>query len=104
MEASLIQQCRLVGLPEPVTQYRFAPPRRWRYDLAWPDRRLVVDCEGGLYLRGGGWHQNGTEYENDLEKHNQASILGYRVLRFGPKAIASGEAIATIQRALEADR
>ena len=27
------------GLPEAIREYRFAPPRRWRFDYAWPAQR-----------------------------------------------------------------
>ena len=40
------------GGPELQREYRFAPPRRWRADFAWPQARLLVEIEGGLWKRG----------------------------------------------------
>jgi hypothetical protein len=39
----IVGQLRMAGLPDPVEEYRFAPPRRWRFDLAWPERMLAVE-------------------------------------------------------------
>ena len=40
------------GGPERQREYRFAPPRRWREDFAWPQARLLIEIEGGLRKRG----------------------------------------------------
>ena len=37
-----------------VREHRFAPPRRWRFDLAWPAERLAVEVDGGRWQSGGG--------------------------------------------------
>jgi len=34
------------GLPAPVFEYRFHPSRKWRFDIAWPERRVAVEVEG----------------------------------------------------------
>ena len=31
------------GGPELQREYRFAPPRRWRADFAWPQARLTIN-------------------------------------------------------------
>ena len=36
LEASFLAMCGHYGLPLPEQQYRFAPPRRWAFDFAWP--------------------------------------------------------------------
>jgi hypothetical protein len=40
---------RAVGLPVPIREHRFAPPRRWRFDYAWPAHRLALEIEGGTW-------------------------------------------------------
>ncbi len=102
MTLSLEVQIQLAGLPEPlIDQFRHDPNRKFRWDLAWPDHpaRLLVDVSGGVYS--GGQHVRGKGYEDDTTKWNSAVAMGYRVLIFTPKAIASGEAVGLIKRLLE---
>ena len=65
--------------PAPVRELRFAPPRKWRFDFAWPARRVAVEIEGGIWS--GGRHTRPQGYEGDLEKYNCATVEGWRVLR-----------------------
>ncbi len=68
-------------LPEPVTEYRFHPTRRWRFDYCWPAPFMVaVELDGGAYSNGR--HTRGAGYEADAEKLNTAVVLGWRVVRF----------------------
>jgi very-short-patch-repair endonuclease len=67
------------GIPE----YRFAPPRRWRFDYAWPDKKVAMEIEGGVWIRGR--HTRGAGYIRDMEKYNMATKLGWRVFRFTPE-------------------
>lgn len=70
-------------LPTPKREYKFHPERRWRFDFAFVEQRLAVECDGGQWVAGGGRH-NG---DPDREKLNQAAILGWRVLRFSTRQI-----------------
>jgi very-short-patch-repair endonuclease len=63
--------------PEPVREFRFCE-RRWRFDLAWPDVRVAVEIDGGMFVRGG--HNRGPQITKDHEKRNAAVLLGWRVL------------------------
>ena len=66
--------------PAFVVEHRFAPPRRWRFDFAWPGKLIAVEIDGGTYS--GGRHVRGAGYARDCEKLNRAAELGWRVLRF----------------------
>ena len=77
-------------LPKPVSEHRFAPPRRWRFDLAWPDLKIAVEQEGGLWVTGR--HNRAHGYIKDMEKYNHAALNGWRVFRFTPQQIRSLEA------------
>ena len=88
------------GLPRPVRELRFAPPRRWRFDFAWPERGLAVEIEGGVFVHGG--HSRGVDFTEDCEKYNAAAILGWVVLRFTVKHFEDGTVFTDIQRALAA--
>ena len=69
-------------LPAPVREHRFAPPRRWRFDFAWPAATggVAVELDGGAYTQGR--HTRGAGFEADCEKLNEAAVRGWRVLRF----------------------
>ena len=66
--------------PQPAREYVFAPPRRWRFDFAWPDRLVAVELDGGLFVGGG--HQRGRRFAGDAAKQNAAVLAGWRVLRY----------------------
>lgn len=97
-EARLLQEIRWLKLPEPESEYHFARPRKWRFDLCWPERHLAVEVEGGGFI--GGRHSQGVGLAKDTEKYNEALLLGWRVLRVTPAQITSGEAIHWVTRGL----
>ncbi len=99
LEDALVFQIRVSGLPEPDREYRFAPPRRFRADLAYPERRILIECEGGQFTRGR--HVRPMSYANDCDKYNLAQLMGYKVLRFTRSMIDEGDALTTIKTALE---
>lgn len=72
-----------IGMGEAKTEYRFHPHRKWRFDIAWPDRRVAVEIDGGVWS--GGRHTTGRGFEGDLEKINSAQALGWIVLRVTPQ-------------------
>ncbi len=78
-----------------VTEHKFHPKRKWRFDFAWPDIKFAVEVEGGIYS--GGRHTRGSGFEKDLEKYAEALMLDWRVLRLGAKQILSGEALEMIR-------
>ena len=98
-EETLLLQIRAVGLPEPVREYKFALPRKWRFDFAWADRLLAVEVEGGVFVQGR--HSRGGGFTADCEKYNTAAIRGWTVLRFTTAMITSGEAIKVIEEAFD---
>ena len=94
-------QAAALGLADGmVREYRFHPSRRWRFDFAWPAHMLAVEVEGGVWVQGR--HNRGAGFLADMEKYNEAAILGWRVLRVAGKHIRSDEAMAWLERALKA--
>ena len=67
-------------LPAPEREYRFAPPRLWRFDFAWPTQFVAVELEGGKWTKGR--HTRPKGFQADCEKYNAAAIAGWRVLRY----------------------
>jgi very-short-patch-repair endonuclease len=100
LEATLALHMRAAGLnPEP--EYQFHPSRKWRFDFAFPDEKVAIECEGGTWTNGR--HTRGSGFQKDLEKYNQAALLGWTVLRFTGRMIADGTALQTIEQALNPD-
>ncbi|MEZ5691169.1 MAG: hypothetical protein R3D71_05855 [Rickettsiales bacterium] len=79
-------------------EYKFHPGRRWRFDFAFPDRKLAVEVEGGIH--GYGRHNRPQGYINDMEKYNAATSLGWKLLRFTTKQVKVGLAVLEIRKEL----
>lgn len=86
------------NLPLPQAEYRFAPPRRWRFDFAWPAHKVALEVEGGVWT--GGRHVSGAGFVKDMEKYNAAAVLGWRVLRCQPRDLRSAEIYELLGAAL----
>lgn len=91
-------QCQLAGLPAPVKELVFAKPRRFRFDFAWPDRKLAAEVDGAVWS--GGRHTRGAGVESDCEKVNLALALGWRVARFSTGMVRDGRALHTLETLL----
>jgi len=76
------RQCAAFSLPPPVAEHRFHETRRWRFDWAWPDHRVAIEIEGGVWTAGR--HTRGQGFLADIEKYNAAAELGWRLLRYPP--------------------
>lgn len=63
----------------PVREYRAFPPRRWRFDLAWPSYKIALEIDGGVYTLGR--HTRGKGFEADCRKMNSAAASGWTVFR-----------------------
>ena len=87
--------CKSAGLPSPVPEHRFDPDRRWRFDWAWPEQKIALEQEGGIWIQGR--HSRGAGMVKDMEKYNRAAVLGWRVLKATPQQVVSGEIIETLQ-------
>jgi very-short-patch-repair endonuclease len=94
----LDRQMQLAGLPVPVAEYKFHPTRRWRFDYALPDKSIGIEVDGAVWTNGR--HTRGSGYQKDLEKYNEALILGWRVLRVSTGQVQNGQALTWIERLL----
>ncbi len=80
--------CLAAGYPEPEAEYQFHPTRKWRFDYAWPEIKLALEEDGGIWRKGGGAHSHPSNIERDIEKGNAAALLGWRILRYAPEDLA----------------
>ena len=111
-------QLRAAGIPEPVTEHKFYEgkmwvkvktgkkkgqmvykTRLWRFDYAWPDKMIALECDGGLWVKGR--HVNPLGYLGDLEKLGEAFALGWSVLRVSPQQLENGTAVRWLKARME---
>lgn len=103
------------GLPPSITQHAFAVgkifsdkgrSRMWRFDRSCELYMLAVEIEGlvmkrvGNLVVVGGRHGSMKGIIGDMDKYNAAALLGWTVLRFPQKYVASKRAIDTTTRVL----
>lgn len=94
-------QMKAIGL-KPKLEYKFHPDRKWRADFAFPEQRVLVEFEGGVYTQGR--HVRGRGFEKDCEKYNTAEVMGYHVLRVTRRHVKSGQALEWIEQCVENGR
>lgn len=98
LEASMfveIEHSELSG--SMVREFRFHPKRKWRLDFAWPEKKLGVEVHGGIWSGKFGGHTSGKGRARDMEKMNEAVLLGWRVIEIASPHIKSGQAILWIK-------
>lgn len=85
-------------------EHRFHPTRKWRFDWALPERMIAFEYDG---LFGGKKGKDGTASHGsvggilrDVEKINEAQVLGWKVFRVNAKTIQNGQAFTLADRVL----
>ena len=82
-------------LPIPESEFRFHPTRKFRFDFAWPDHKLGLEIDGGVWT--GGRHTRPKGFIRDQEKTNLAAVEGWQVLRVTPQDFDTGAVYTTLQ-------
>lgn len=77
-------------------EYKFHPKRKWRADFLISGKKILVEVEGGIWS--GGRHTRGKGYLGDMEKYNEAAMMGFTVLRFSTEQVKSGLAVQQIEQ------
>lgn len=95
----------------PQTEFRFHHKRKWRFDYAWQSHKIAVEVEGGVFGRGKTCpvckqakrlgHSSVTGIKRDIEKYNNAMLLGWRVYRVLPEALCSMKTLAVLKQLLK---
>lgn len=120
--ADLVWQIKAAKLPMPEREVKFHPTRRWRFDLAWtflaketmpiddslPERstfeavvvqrikKIALEVEGAVWSQGR--HTRGSGFVKDMEKYNEAALLGWIVYRVSTNQVTSGEALKLVEK------
>lgn len=64
---------------EVVKELQFYPERKWRFDYAFPSRKIAIEIDGAIWTLGR--HNRPRGYLADMEKLNTAASMGWLVLR-----------------------
>jgi very-short-patch-repair endonuclease len=94
-----IQACPTFGVPIPVLEYKFHGERRWRFDFCWIKQKVALEVEGAVFT--GGRHTRGAGFMKDMEKYNNAAMLGWRVVRCTPTNLCKLETFEMVRKCLE---
>nr|WP_275585494.1 DUF559 domain-containing protein [Blastococcus saxobsidens] len=96
MESVLRWLLHTAGAPAPVLQHEIRTPAGlFRADMAWPDRRVLVEFDGDV-------HRDRAVFVRDLRRQNALVASGWTVLRFSSADVLGRPdvVVAQIRRAL----
>jgi len=80
LEETIKYYMKLKQIPEAVPEYRFDKIRKWRFDFSYPELKIALEIEGGVWSMGR--HTRGSGFVKDCEKYNAAVLQGWKVLRY----------------------
>lgn len=87
-----------IGGDKLLSEYRFHPERRWRFDRVWKEKMVAFEIEGGIWVRSR--HTTGKGFQEDCYKYNEAIKLGWAVFRLTDPMIC-GEYLTKIIQKVE---
>ena len=96
-----VQLEELSAIPVPIFEHKFHDTRRWRFDLAFMDAKLAVEVEGGIWNYGR--HNRASTFIKDMEKYNNACLLGWNLLRLSTDMVKNGEGVIYILKFFRGD-
>lgn len=82
-------------------EFKFHPVRKWRFDYAFPEHKIALEVEGGVWT--GGRHTSSVGFLNDMEKYNTATLMGWRVFRTTPDDLYRKKTLDLIKNAINGD-
>lgn len=77
---------RILNGPKLEEEFRFHPGRKFRVDFCHLSTRTCIEIEGGIFNKRGG-HSSITGILRDIEKYNEMTYLGFRLIRLHTKSI-----------------
>jgi hypothetical protein len=84
------------------SEYRFSPPRRYRWDFCHLESKVAIEIQGGVWMAKSG-HSGGTGLVKDYEKLCLAASQGWRVFLLAD-AMITGEWLGMIASAIDIHR
>ena len=99
LERQFAIQCAMSGLPDHEAEFVAIPGRKFRFDFAWTDHRLLVELHGATWTKGR--HTRGGGFRRDREKMRLAQALGWTVYEFTSEDINDSTAINSVREYIE---
>lgn len=97
-ERAFLANLKALGIVTPIPEHRFHATRKHRLDYAWPDAKLGLEVEGGVWTRGK--HGRGSGIVKDMEKANLLAVAGWRLLRVTPTQLLDPHTAEMVRAAL----
>ena len=94
-----VMLCEQHHVLTPVREWRVCSTRRWAWDFAWPEHKVALEVNGGIWIRGK--HSRGKGQVNDFEKWSMGALLGWRVLHTTPDRLETSKTLALVRACLE---
>tara|TARA_R110000824_G_scaffold43665_1_gene127440 strand:- start:923 stop:1135 length:213 start_codon:yes stop_codon:yes gene_type:complete len=64
--------------------------------------KVAVEIEGAIWVQGR--HTRGSGFVKDMEKYNEATFYGWKVLRFSTNDVKSGVALKFLKKYFLGDK
>lgn len=94
-----LEQLRIARLPAPQVEVRFHETRKWRFDFAWPDKKIAVEYQGGIFYKQAS-HSGIAGLKRDCLKFSSAAALGWKLFLINADMVRDGSAFGFLQDAL----
>ena len=98
LELKFAHQLRCAGIRYEVEWAKIIPGRRYRFDFALLDYRILVEIQGGTWKLGG--HTSGAGIARDCEKSILAQLEGWKVFALCAEHVQSGQGLKWVQEAI----
>ena len=98
VEDLLESQMQEAGLSGFVREYQAIEGRRFRWDFAFVKDRLLIEVQGGVWVKGG--HSTGVGITRDNEKFSLASVNKWFTIPVTTDHVKSGQALEWIKQFL----
>jgi len=93
-EGALATQLVNAGITGFEREYPWLEGRKYRADLAFPTKNIIVEIEGGA-------HRIKGRFLADIRKSQDAVTNGWWLLRVSTRDVITGEALSVIKRVLK---
>ena len=102
LEDTFAFQLTAAGLTGYVREYVAIPGRKFRFDFAFIEERLLIEINGGTF--NGGAHGRGVGIARDYEKFRLGQDCGWKVYPFDTKEVKNGDALVAVEKYLRGEQ